>query len=133
MLNFYYILNFLTFSSILQVDYQHLDFDTGASTGGLNFGYSKNDISLGIIAGQIEPRKSTTFLGDYNPRIPNYSLKQDIYGSDFNLSSSGLTMGFSLLFIDQPDNDISNRIGGMRFEKSYNKGELFLSFIHKMS
>lgn len=116
-----------------QVDYQHLDFDTGASTGGLNFEYSKDDLSLSIIAGQIEPRKSTTLLGNYNPRIPNYLLKQDIYGSDLTLSSSDLIMGFSLLFTDQPDNDISSRIGGMRFEKPYNKGDLFLSFIHKTS
>ena len=114
-----------------QVMYQHLDFDTGAR--GVSIDYQKDDIALSIIGGKSDLRKSTTFLGDYNPRVPNYFLEQNIYGSDLTLSSSDLTMGFSLLLTEQSNVDISSTIGGMRFEKPYNKGDLFLSFMHKRS
>ena len=114
-----------------QVMYQHLDFDTGAR--GVSVEYQKDDLILNVLGGESGIRKSTTLLGGYNPRIPNYFLDQNIYGSDLTLSSSGLIMGFSLLLTEQSDTDISSTIGGMRFEKPYNKGDLFLSFMHKRS
>lgn len=114
-----------------QVMYQHLDFDTGAR--GVSVEYQKDDLILNVLGGESGIRKSTTLLGGYNPRIPNYFLDQNIYGSDLMLSSSGLIMGFSLLLTEQSDTDISSTIGGMRFEKPYNKGDLFLSFMHKRS
>ncbi len=76
-----------------QTDYQHLDFNTGAT--GLSVGYEKDYISLNVIAGEINPRKSTTFLGDYDPRVPNYILKQTLYGSDLSIESPESTMGLS--------------------------------------
>ena len=114
-----------------QVMYQHLDFDTGAR--GISIEYQKDDLTLNVLGGESGIRKSTTLLGGYNPRVPNYFLDQNIYGSDLTLSSSGLIMGFSLLLTEQSDTDISSTIGGMRFEKPYKKGDLFLSFMHKNS
>ena len=111
--------------------YQHLDFDTGAR--GISLEYQKDDLTLNVLGGESGIRKSTTLLGGYNPRVPNYFLDQNIYGSDLTLSSSGLIMGFSLLLTEQSDTDISSTIGGMRFEKPYKKGDLFLSFMHKNS
>ena len=114
-----------------QAMYQHLDFDTGAR--GISIEYQKDDLTLNVLGGESGIRKSTTLLGGYNPRVPNYFLDQNIYGSDLTLSSSGLIMGFSLLLTEQSDTDISSTIGGMRFEKPYKKGDLFLSFMHKNS
>ena len=114
-----------------QTDYQHLDFNTGAT--GLSVGYEKDYISLNVIAGEINPRKSTTFLGGYDPRVPNYILKQTLYGSDFSIESSESTMGLSILFTEEEEAPISSVIGGIRFEKPYDNGDLFLSFISKRS
>tara|TARA_B000000460_G_scaffold10813_1_gene7727 strand:+ start:1378 stop:3042 length:1665 start_codon:yes stop_codon:yes gene_type:complete len=114
-----------------QTDYQHLDFNTGAT--GLSVGYEKDYISLNVIAGEINPRKSTTFLGGYDPRVPNYILKQTLYGSDFSIESSESTMGLSILFTEEDEAPISSVIGGIRFEKPYDNGDLFLSFISKRS
>lgn len=114
-----------------QTDYQHLDFNTGAT--GLSVGYEKNYISLNVIAGEINPRKSTTFLGDYDPRVPNYILKQTLYGSDLSIESPESTMGLSILFTEEEETPISSVIGGIRFEKPYNNGDFFLSFISKRS
>ena len=75
-----------------QTDYQHLDFNTSAT--GLSVGYEKDYISLNVIAGETNPRKSTTFLGDYDPRVPNYILKQTLYGSDLSIESPESTMSF---------------------------------------
>ena len=114
-----------------QTDYQHLDFNTSAT--GLSVGYEKDYISLNVIAGETNPRKSTTFLGDYDPRVPNYILKQTLYGSDFSIESSESTMGLSILFTEEEEAPISSVIGGIRFEKPYDNGDLFLSFISKRS
>ena len=114
-----------------QTDYQHLDFNTGAT--GLSVGYEKDYISLNVIAGEINPRKSTTFLGGYDPRVPNYILKQTLYGSDFSIELSESTMGLSILFTEEEEAPISSVIGGIRFEKPYDNGDLFLSFISKRS
>ena len=114
-----------------QTDYQHLDFNTGAT--GLSVGYEKDYISLNVIAGEINPRKSTTFLGGYDPRVPNYILKQTLYGSDFSIESSESTMGLSILFTEEEEAPISSVISGIRFEKPYDNGDLFLSFISKRS
>ena len=114
-----------------QTDYQHLDFNTGAT--GLSVGYEKDYISLNVIAGEINPRKSTTFLGGYDPRVPNYILKQTLYGSDFSIESSESTMGLSILFTEEDEAPISSVIGGIRFEKPYDNGDFFLSFISKRS
>ena len=114
-----------------QTDYQHLDFNTGAT--GLSVGYEKDYISLNVIAGEINPRKSTTFLGDYDPRVPNYILKQTLYGSDLSIESPESTMGLSILFTEEEETPISSVIGGIRFEKPYNNGDFFLSFISKRS
>ena len=114
-----------------QVDYQPLDFDTGAV--GLNIEYEKDYIALSIIAGGIEPRRSTTFLGGYDPRVPNYILKQTLYGSDFSIELPGSTMGLSILFTEEDEAPISSVMSGMRFEKPYDNGDFFLSFISKKS
>jgi len=114
-----------------QTDYQHLDFNTSAT--GLSVGYEKDYISLNVIAGEINPRKSTTFLGGYDPRVPNYILKQTLYGSDFSIESSESTMGLSILFTEEEEAPISSVIGGIRFEKPYDNGDFFLSFISKRS
>ena len=114
-----------------QTDYQHLDFNTSAT--GLSVGYEKDYISLNVIAGETNPRKSTTFLGDYDPRVPNYILKQTLYGSDFSIESSESTMGLSILFTEEEEAPISSVISGIRFEKPYDNGDLFLSFISKRS
>jgi len=114
-----------------QTDYQHLDFNTSAT--GLSVGYEKDYISLNVIAGEINPRKSTTFLGGYDPRVPNYILKQTLYGSDFSIESSESTMGLSILFTEEEEAPISSVIGGIRFEKLYDNGDFFLSFISKRS
>jgi len=114
-----------------QTDYQHLDFNTSAT--GLSVGYEKDYISLNVIAGEINPRKSTTFLGGYDPRVPNYILKQTLYGSDFSIESSESTMGLSILFTEEEEAPVSSVIGGIRFEKLYDNGDLFLSFISKRS
>ena len=114
-----------------QTDYQHLDFNTSAT--GLSVGYEKDYISLNVIAGETNPRKSTTFLGDYDPRVPNYILKQTLYGSDFSIESSESTMGLSILFTEEEEAPISSVIGGIRFEKPYDNGDFFLSFISKRS
>ena len=92
-----------------QTDYQHLDFNTGAT--GLSVGYEKDYISLNVIAGEINPRKSTTFLGDYDPRVPNYILKQTLYGSDLSIESPESTMGLSILFTEEEEAPISSVIG----------------------
>ena len=114
-----------------QTDYQHLDFNTSAT--GLSVGYEKDYISLNVIAGETNPRKSTTFLGDYDPRVPNYILKQTLYGSDLSIESPESTMGLSILFTEEEEAPISCVIGGIRFEKPYDNGDFFLSFISKRS
>ena len=114
-----------------QTDYQHLDFNTSAT--GLSVGYEKDYISLNVIAGETNPRKSTTFLGDYDPRVPNYILKQTLYGSDLSIESPESTMGLSILFTEEEEAPISSVIGGIRFEKPYDNGDFFLSFISKRS
>lgn len=114
-----------------QTDYQHLDFNTSAT--GLSVGYEKDYISLNVIAGEINPRKSTTFLGGYDPRVPNYILKQTLYGSDLSIESPESTMGLSILFTEEEEAPISSVIGGIRFEKPYDNGDFFLSFISKRS
>ena len=114
-----------------QADYQHLDFNTSAT--GLSVGYEKDYISLNVIAGETNPRKSTTFLGDYDPRVPNYILKQTLYGSDLSIESPESTMGLSILFTEEEEAPISSVIGGIRFEKPYDNGDFFLSFISKRS
>ena len=114
-----------------QTDYQHLDFNTSAT--GLSVGYEKDYISLNVIAGETNPRKSTTFLGDYDPRVPNYILKQTLYGSDLSIESPESTMGLSILFTEEEETPISSVIGGIRFEKPYDNGDFFLSFISKRS
>ena len=60
-----------------QLDYQNLDFDTGAE--GVGFKFSKPNLSVNLIVGDLALSKSTTSHSGYNPRIPNYFIDQFIY------------------------------------------------------
>ena len=60
-----------------QLDYQNLDFDTGAN--GLGFKYSSSDFLINLIAGDLAISKSITSHANYDVRVPNYFINQFIY------------------------------------------------------
>ena len=43
--------------------------------------------------GDTNSRKSTTVLGNYDPRVPNYFIDQFIYGADFSLDIAKFNIG----------------------------------------
>ena len=114
-----------------QVDYQNLDFDTGSR--GFNLLLDKNEYSINILYGDVSISQSTTVLGNYNPRKPNYFTNQSIYGFDYNKSFITANYGISFLAVENENNTDDHFLSNIRLEKFYNKGELYLSFAHKES
>ena len=72
-------------------------------------------------------------LGNYNPRSPNYFINQSIYGLDYTRSLNDLNYGISLLSTENENNSNEHLLTNLRFEKFYNKGEMYFSFAHKES
>ena len=114
-----------------QLDYQNLDFDTGAE--GVGFKFSKPNLSVNLIVGDLALSKSTTSHSGYNPRIPNYFIDQFIYGADFNHFINGFNYGLSILTVEENSQDINHNLSNFRIGKDYSAGDIFLSLIRKDS
>ena len=114
-----------------QLDYQNLDFDTGAE--GVGFKFSKPNLSVNLIVGDLALSKSTTSHSGYNPRIPNYFIDQFIYGADFNHFINGFNYGLSILAVEENNQDINHNLSNFRIGKDYSAGDIFLSLIRKDS
>ena len=114
-----------------QADYQNIDFDSGSR--GFNFLWNKNNHSINFIYGDTSISHSTTVLGNYNPRSPNYFINQSIYGLDYTRSLNDLNYGISFLSIENENNTNEHLLTNLRFEKFYNKGEMYFSFANKES
>ena len=114
-----------------QLDYQNLDFDTGAE--GVGFKFSKPNLSVNLIVGDLALSKSTTSHSGYNPRIPNYFIDQFIYGADFNHFINGFNYGLSILAVEENSQDINHNLFNFRIGKDYSTGDIFLSLIRKDS
>ena len=114
-----------------QLDYQNLDFDTGAE--GVGFKFSKPNLSVNLIVGDLALSKSTTSHSGYNPRIPNYFIDQFIYGADFNHFIKGFNYGLSNLAVEENSQDINHNLSNFRIGKDYSAGDIFLSLIRKDS
>ena len=114
-----------------QLDYQNLDFDTGAE--GVGFKFSKPNLSVNLIVGDLALSKSTTSHSGYNPRIPNYFIDQFIYGADFNHFIKGFNYGLSILAVEENSQDINHNLSNFRIGKDYYAGDIFLSLIRKDS
>ena len=114
-----------------QLDYQNLDFDTGAE--GVGFKFSKPNLSVNLIVGDLALSKSTTSHSGYNPRIPNYFIDQFIYGADFNHFINGFNYGLSILAVEENSQDINHNLSNFRIGKGYSAGDIFLSLIRKDS
>ena len=114
-----------------QLDYQNLDFDTGAE--GVGFKFSKPNLSVNLIVGDLALSKSTTSYSGYNPRIPNYFIDQFIYGADFNHFIKGFNYGLSILAVEENSQDINHNLSNFRISKDYSAGDIFLSLIRKDS
>ena len=114
-----------------QLDYQNLDFDTGAE--GVGFKFSKPNLSVNLIVGDLALSKSTTSHSGYNPRIPNYFIDQFIYGADFNHFIKGFNYGLSILAVEENSQDINHNLSNFRIAKDYSAGDIFLSLIRKDS
>jgi len=114
-----------------QLDYQNLDFDTGSRGLGLTF--QDDWKTVNIIAGDAASRKSTTVLGDYDPRVPNYFVDQFLYGADISFDIDKSNIGFAFLFVDEDKRNLSHTLTSARIDKSYENGEFFVSMISKVS
>ena len=114
-----------------QLDYQNLDFDTGAN--GLGFKYSSSDFLINLIAGDLAISKSITSHANYDPRVPNYFINQFIYGADINHNFPGFNYGLSILSVEEDSRDVHHSLSNFRFEKSYSAGDVYLSFVRKDS
>ena len=114
-----------------QLDYQNLDFDTGAE--GVGFKFSKPNLSVNLIVGDLALSKSTSSHSGYNPRIPNYFIDQFIYGADFNHLIKGFNYGLSILAVEENSQDINHNLSNFRIGKDYSAGDIFLSLIRKDS
>ena len=114
-----------------QLDYQNLDFDTGAE--GVGFKFSKPNLSVNLIVGDLALSKSTSSHSGYNPRIPNYFIDQFIYGADFNHFINGFNYGLSILAVEENNQDINHNLSNFRIGKDYSAGDIFLSLIRKDS
>ena len=114
-----------------QQDYQNLDFDTGAE--GVGFKFSKPNLSVNLIVGDLALSKSTTSHSGYNPRIPNYFIDQFIYGADFNHFIKGFNYGLSILAVEENNQDINHNLSNFRIGKDSSAGDIFLSLIRKES
>ncbi|MEC7919153.1 MAG: DUF6029 family protein [Candidatus Neomarinimicrobiota bacterium] len=114
-----------------QLDYQNLDFDTGSRGLGLTF--QDDWKTVNIIAGDTANRKSTTALGGYDPRVPNYFVDQFLYGADMSFDLNKSNIGFAFLFVDEDKRNLSHTLTSARIDKSYENGEFFVSMINKVS
>ena len=114
-----------------QLDYQNLDFDTGSRGLGLTF--QDDWKTVNIIAGDTANRKSTTVLGGYDPRVPNYFVDQFLYGADMSFDLNKSNIGFAFLFVDEDKRNLSHTLTSARIDKSYENGEFFVSMINKVS
>lgn len=114
-----------------QLDYQNLDFDTGAN--GLGLKYSSSDFLINLIAGDLAISKSITSHANYDPRVPNYFIDQFIYGADINHNFPSFNYGLSILSVEEDSRDVHHSLSNFRFEKSYSAGDVFLSFVRKDS
>ncbi len=114
-----------------QLDYQNLDFDTGSRGLGLTF--QDDWKTVNIIAGDTANRKSTTVLGGYDPRVPNYFVDQFLYGADMSFDLDKSNIGFAFLFVDEDKRNLSHTLTSARIDKSYENGEFFVSMISKVS
>jgi len=114
-----------------QLDYQNLDFDTGSRGLGLTF--QDDWKTVNIIAGDTGNRKSTTALGGYDPRVPNYFVDQFLYGADMSFDLDKSNIGFAFLFVDEDKRNLSHTLTSARIDKSYENGEFFISMINKVS
>ena len=114
-----------------QLDYQNLDFDTGSRGLGLTF--QDDWKTVNIIAGDTANRKSTTVLGGYDPRVPNYFVDQFLYGTDMSFDLDKSNIGFAFLFVDEDKRNLSHTLTSARIDKSYENGEFFVSMINKVS
>ena len=114
-----------------QLDYQNLDFDTGSRGLGLTF--QDDSKTFNIIAGDTANRNSTTVLGGYDPRVPNYFIDQFLYGADMSFDLDKSNIGFAFLFVDEDKRNLSHTLTSARIDKSYENGEFFVSMINKVS
>ena len=114
-----------------QLDYQNLDFNTGSRGIGMQFRDSFK--TLNIIMGKTNNRESTTVLGNYNPRIPNYFVEQNIYGADISVNIVKSNIGAALLLVDEKERFLNHTLANFRLERPYKDGEFFLSIINKIS
>lgn len=114
-----------------QLDYQNLDFDTGAN--GLGLKYSSSDFLINLIAGDLAISKSITSHANYDPRVPNYFIDQFIYGADINHNFPSFNYGLSILSVEEDSRDVHHSLSNFRFEKSYSAGDVYLSFVRKDS
>ena len=114
-----------------QLDYQNLDFDTGAN--GLGLKYSSSDFLINLIAGDLAISKSITSHANYDPRVPNYFIDQFIYGADINHNFPSFNYGLSILSVKEDSRDVHHSLSNFRFEKSYSAGDVYLSFVRKDS
>ena len=114
-----------------QLDYQNLDFNTGSRGLGLTFQDDWKTVNM--IAGDTTNRKSTTVLGGYDPRVPNYFVDQFLYGADMSFDLNKSNIGFAFLFVDEDKRNLSHTLTSARIDKSYENGEFFVSMINKVS
>tara|TARA_B100000965_G_scaffold53076_1_gene39627 strand:+ start:1143 stop:2822 length:1680 start_codon:yes stop_codon:yes gene_type:complete len=114
-----------------QLDYQNLDFDTGAN--GLGFKYSSSDFLINLIAGDLAISKSITSHANYDPRVPNYFINQFIYGADISHNFPGFNYGLSILSVEEDSRDVHHSLSSFRFEKGYSVGDIYFSFARKDS
>ena len=114
-----------------QLDYQNLDFDTGAN--GLGLKYSSSDFLINLIAGDLAISKSITSHANYDPRVPNYFINQFIYGADINHNFPSFNYGLAILSVEEDSRDVHHSLSNFRFEKSYSAGDVYLSFVRKDS
>jgi len=114
-----------------QLDYQNLDFDTGAN--GLGLKYSSSDFLINLIAGDLAISKSITSHANYDPRVPNYFINQFIYGADINHNFPSFNYGLSILSVEEDIRDVHHSLSNFRFEKSFSAGDVYLSFVRKDS
>lgn len=114
-----------------QLDYQNLDFDTGSRGLGLTF--QDDSKTFNIIAGDTANRNSTTVLGGYDPRVPNYFVDQFLYGADMSFDLDKSNIGFAFLFVDEDKRNLYHTLTSVHIDKSYENGEFFVSMINKVS
>ena len=114
-----------------QLDFQNLDFDTGSRGLGMQFNYEGK--ILNIIMGDTSSRKSTTVLGNYDPRVPNYFIDQFIYGADFSLDIAKFNIGTAFLLVDEKERSLSHILTNVRIDRSHKSGEFFMSIVNKVS